>query len=810
MKRTRIFTYIVLFILVILNVISVKTYAADKYIARTYIDIPAEKMLVNHELKIEGWVMTTDEQAEIKVYIDGQEQQIQSIERKERPDVLKAITGYGTVSQNSEPGYIIKIDCSRILDGEHKLEVRINSRTGEQLTSASTNIDLRKFVAKTYIDMPNNANEYLIKDELEVEGWVMSDDENYQIKAYINGEEQEIQGLQKIERPDVLKAIIGYGTINQNPKPGYLLKIDTSKFISGSYNLEIRIVSSAGEILTKTNKKVIIQRYTSKSYIDSPEKNETVKPNFTISGWVMTDDENSEINVYIDGENQTIKQITRKERPDVIKAIQGYGGIEKNPNPGFELNLEPSDISNGEHILKIENVSREGKVISTSTTTINYENYKAKTYIDKITSNEKTINVEGWIMTDDDNSKINVYIDGTKQTIKNITRKDRTDVINAIKGYGGIEKNPKPGFNIEIDVSNFKDGNHILKLEIVSDLGQVIATNTSNVKVDKYNAFGYIDIPTSMSQSKNTLYVYGWSMSTDENAQIKMYINNQEQKMNDFERIEREDVLKVITGFGGASKNPKPGYQANLDVSKYEDGKYTLRVDVISREGEVMLSSSQTIVIYNKYDLGIDVSYHNGTINWAQVKQAGVDFAIIRAGFRGYGQSGTLNTDVKFVENMKGAIANDINIGVYFYSQAITVEEAIAEADYTIRLLRENGFENSLTFPIVIDTEKSTGRADNLTKEQRTTIVKAFCERIKQYGYAPMIYSNKWWLENSLDMNQLKDYEVWVAQYTGTDDPANNPSDYNGNYQIWQYTEEGKVDGISGNVDLSISYKKYL
>lgn len=810
MKKNKILTYLILFVLLILSSFSVKTFAGTNYKAKTYIDSPTEKMIVNDELEIEGWVMTDDEQSIIKVYIDGEEQEIQNLQRKEREDVLKAITGYGTSIQNPKPGYIMKIDCSKFLEGEHKIEVKIFSRDGEIIAVDSRNINLEKYVAKTYIDMPNNEKEYLIKDELNVEGWVMSNDEKIQIKAYMNGEEQEIQNLQRKEREDVLKAIKGYGEAEQNQTPGYILKIDTSKLTSGTYNLEIKIFSRTGEMLTSEIKKVVIQRYTSKSYIDSPIYNEKIKPDFTVSGWLMTDDENSQINVYLDDKKQTIKQITRKERTDVINAISGYGGINKNPEPGLDIEIENSNISDGIHTLKIENVSREGKVISTSAVNINYENYRTKTCIDEITYNNEIMNIEGWIMTEDVNTKVKIYIDGKEQQIQTINRKERIDVINAIHGYGEIEKNPKPGYNIKIDISNIKDGEHILKLETVSANGQVTTTREKKIEIDKYGAREYIDIPTVMGQVKNTLFVSGWVMSTDENAQIKIYINNEEQQLTEFKRTERPDVLKSIAGYGGVEKNPKPGYEASIDVSKYEDGKYTLRVDVISREGEKMCSLGQSIVIYNNYGFGIDVSKHNGTINWAQVKQEGVDFAIIRAGNRGYGESGNLVEDPKFVENMKGAISNGIKVGVYIYSQAITEAEAIEEADLAVRLIRDNGFSNNISLPIVIDTEASGGRADSLSRESRTAIVKAFCERIKQYGYTPMIYSNKWWLETKLDMNQLSSYELWLSHYKQTDDPANNPSDYKGNHQIWQYSDSGKINGILTNVDLNISYKKYF
>ena len=206
---------------------------------------------------------------------------------------------------------------------------------------------------------------------------------------------------------------------------------------------------------------------------------------------------------------------------------------------------------------------------------------------------------------------------------------------------------------------------------------------------------------------------------------------------------------------------------------------------------------------------GIDVSKYQGDINWTKVKSSGIDFAIIRAGYRGYGTSGTLVTDSKFRENIQGAIRNNIDVGVYFFSQAITENEAIEEANYVLNLVKDY----KITYPIVIDTEdvsNATGRADNLSKGQRTKIAETFCESIKNSGYKPMIYANKWWLKEQLDMNVLEKYDVWIAHYTGAikDNPFAKPSDYDRKYSIWQYTDKGKIDGITGYVDLDITVNK--
>ena len=199
---------------------------------------------------------------------------------------------------------------------------------------------------------------------------------------------------------------------------------------------------------------------------------------------------------------------------------------------------------------------------------------------------------------------------------------------------------------------------------------------------------------------------------------------------------------------------------------------------------------------------GIDVSSYQGIIDWGAVKKSGIDFAIIRVGYRGWG-TGKLVTDDYFERNIKEAAKNGIDIGIYFYSQAINTDEAREEARYAISVATK--YNINIKFPIVIDTEKSSqgrGRADNLSRETRTSVVKAFCNEVKTLGYTPMIYASKNWLYNNLDIQSLSQYEVWLAHYTTS-------TDYKYPYNIWQYTSSGTVSGINGNVDMNICYKRY-
>lgn len=199
---------------------------------------------------------------------------------------------------------------------------------------------------------------------------------------------------------------------------------------------------------------------------------------------------------------------------------------------------------------------------------------------------------------------------------------------------------------------------------------------------------------------------------------------------------------------------------------------------------------------------GIDVSHHNGSINWSAVKASGVDYAMIRVGYRGY-TGGSLNEDDNFRANIQGALNAGIKVGVYFFSQAITETEAVQEADYLLQRIERY----HITLPVAIDYEYaggSTGRlyAANLSKSKATAICQAFCDKVKNAGYAPMIYANKSMFENELNVGQLeKKYKIWLAHYT-------TQTSYSGNYYVWQYSSKGQINGINGYVDCNFFYEK--
>lgn len=253
------------------------------------------------------------------------------------------------------------------------------------------------------------------------------------------------------------------------------------------------------------------------------------------------------------------------------------------------------------------------------------------------------------------------------------------------------------------------------------------------------------------------------------------------------EYVEDEDPQ---SGTSMSNAEIEPEY--DMRYSLYQQSGYT---------GNTYIHNSRFETGYTIIN-GIDVSSHNGTIDWAAVKASGIDYVMIRAGYRTL-QSGTLGEDVNFRNNIQGALAAGLKVGVYMFSQAITQTEAAEEAYYVLNLIR--GY--NVTLPVVIDYEygaNHTGRlADaNLDINTQTAICNSFCTVVASSGYTPMIYANKSMLQSDICGEVLDDYyKIWLANYT-------TQTTYAGEYYAWQYSSKGFVNGISGYVDCNFFYEE--
>ena len=196
----------------------------------------------------------------------------------------------------------------------------------------------------------------------------------------------------------------------------------------------------------------------------------------------------------------------------------------------------------------------------------------------------------------------------------------------------------------------------------------------------------------------------------------------------------------------------------------------------------------------NVSHFGIDVSKYNGTISWNKVKKNGVEFALIRVGARGY-SSGNIILDENFQANLKGCNENKIDVGAYFFSQAITTNEAVEEANYCVAALGGT----KIKYPVIFDSESILNdnyRTENLTAEELTSIFKAFADTVKLYGYTPMVAASKEQLAKHFDLQSMSGYDVWLLD-------EGEKTEYPYRYSIRQYDSEGKIEGISSN---SVNY----
>ena len=260
-----------------------------------------------------------------------------------------------------------------------------------------------------------------------------------------------------------------------------------------------------------------------------------------------------------------------------------------------------------------------------------------------------------------------------------------------------------------------------------------------------------------------------------------------------------------LNGSGTLVEKLRPLYQDKLVV--VSNGKYhfipidtSLQMNSYKEEnlrilenGFVEYEENGTVISHK----GIDVSKHQGEIDWEKVAADGIEFAFIRVGNRGYG-SGVIVEDEQFEANVKGAVSNGIKVGVYFFSQAVNVEEALEEAAFVLEKIAPYRID----CPVVMDVEKvadSGARMNKISVEERTANTLAFLEKIEEAGYTAMLYHNMEMSTLLLDIGQFEKYDKWFAYY-------NKEFYYPYAFEVWQYSAKGRVNGIAGEVDLNISF----
>lgn len=253
-------------------------------------------------------------------------------------------------------------------------------------------------------------------------------------------------------------------------------------------------------------------------------------------------------------------------------------------------------------------------------------------------------------------------------------------------------------------------------------------------------------------------------------------------------------VKRLNSSTGITTETPVTDISGRIIPNHTDIAKSVLSPEFFVRGGKGRMTYSDSSV---KIYTGIDVSVFQGDIDWDAVKNDGIDFVMLRVGYRGYGQKGIMGKDDKFDSNYGGAKKAGLKVGAYFFSQATNESEAREEAAFVLDAVRDC----PLDYPIAYDWEfvdNDEARTNGMTSEDITVCAKAFCEAIKSAGKVPVIYFNCETGYFNYDLPQVKDYDFWLAEYYDT------PSFYY-NYKMWQYSKTGSVDGISGDVDMNIS-----
>ena len=200
--------------------------------------------------------------------------------------------------------------------------------------------------------------------------------------------------------------------------------------------------------------------------------------------------------------------------------------------------------------------------------------------------------------------------------------------------------------------------------------------------------------------------------------------------------------------------------------------------------------------------VGVDISKHTGKVYFPSLKAAGVDYVMIRLGSRGY-TTGQMTLDENFKENIEGAIEAQLDVGIYFYSQAVSQDEAVQEANFVVQNLEP--YRAHVKYPVAFNmgfVSNDKSRIEGLSREDKTTVTISFLDAVRASGYVPMIYGDKEWLLKEVDLTKLQDYDVWLSQ-------EEEIPDYPYRYAMWQYNTDGVLNGIDGGADLNICFVSY-
>lgn len=617
------------------------------------VNIEEPSFTVNSDkLTIGGWVMSNNLNTKLNVYLDDVE--LVDVDRVERLDVLKAITGYGDYSLNKTPGFKKIIDTSKMLDGIHTFKVElVDVNTQEVMVEQIRKFNLKKYKYKMNLEEPIISN--ITGTSLKIGGWFISSSASIGVRAFIDN--SMIDSIERVSREDVIKAFPLYGNNDINKMPGFSKNIDLSLLDDGKHILKVQLINNVtGEILTEEKKYINLQKYKSRLFIEEPAVSEIDSNLLIVSGWVMSKNSRASVQVFVD--DKEICFVTRLARQDVLNAVKGYGDSSINKTPGFNTVIDMSSFKDGMHNVKVRIIdSKDKTLICEQVKKIVLKKYRTKLNVEEpiITSiSGDSLIISGWMMSNDKNLDIKITFDGKE--ITDINRIERLDVIRAISGYGSSDINKTPGFSKIIDLSKVNDGNYDVRISLFDSITlEEFASYSKNIKLKKFRTTGVLEEPKKGEKIGSKLNISFWLMSTVKNRDVKLFIDNKEVSDIDVTTFSRRDVFDAIKGYGDNIINKNNGYSIDVDMNAYLDGNHHIEIQLLNLEtGEVNFSLVRDIKV-KKYEgkIFIDspkLNYFSSSIDIEGWEMSDIDSSYIK----------TYIDDVEVESSLERKTRNDV------------------------------------------------------------------------------------------------------------------------------------------------------
>lgn len=783
---------------------------------RLYIDTPTHNQnyeIGTNQIKISGWAVANTNNVSLRLYLNNW-LWAEIYDRSDRGDINSIAAEYDSVT--TKAGFSKELDISSWGAGTHTIRIDQVSNDGKVIGSDSRTIKIAKkeYAGRLYIDTPiNNQNYEIGTSKLKITGWAVANDTNISLKLYLdNWLWTEI--YDRSTRGDINAIAANYGGVTK--KAGFSKELDISSWGAGTHTIRIDQVSREGKVIGSDSRtiKIAKKEYAGTMYLETPTDNQVYHlpdaNKIKVSGWAVSNDEKAVVKMYING-GLWAEFYERTERGDLKSLAANYGGVTK--KAGFSKEININNWNSGTYTIKVEQVSRTGKVLSSTSKKIKISQaqYEGRMYIDSPSNNAtyqlpdtKKIKIDGWAVSNDKNAYIFVIVDG-KECSYTVTRTARGDIDRNISpAYGGVANTPKAGFSINLDISNLKDGKHTIEVMEVSRLEKILVRTALPINISTPNYAGMMNIDSPIQNKRyrsGWLEVSGWAITESKNDYVEIYLDGK--YATKAARQKRPDVVGVYQGQYGVNANSTPGFYSQLHTANLGEGTHTVKVIHYSGYGKKIQEREVKFIISNTTTWGIDVSHYQETIDWNAVKNQGVNFALLKIG-EYHESTHSFVLDGSFNKHYAACKQHGIAVGGYIYSYEFNADEARNEANACLAAISGKSFE----MPIFLDIEDN--RIANAITTGKTTVdavtngAVTFCNMMNQHGYQSGVYANKTFFTRYLNASVLEQYNIWLAHYTNA-----ASSDYPGKYDIWQYTSSGSVPGINGPVDLNWCFKRY-